>query len=535
MNTHPTWGYTVEPSAWNGHPGLVYRHRPASILEAIVESRRWADRPFIVHGARTMTFREHEQLVHQTAEVLRSRGVTSGQRIGILAANSPEWVATFFAILEVGAVAVPFNGWWSSDEVAHAVEAVNPALIVTDDERRHRVPEQIPVLLTTDLGKAADTSVPWTDEARWADFDENQPAVILFTAGTTAFPKGAVLSHRALVSNLQTLLGVARKLPQDVPDDARPSVTLVGLPLFHIGAIQLVLVPLMTGSKIVFLEGRFDPSAVLRLISDHQATMFSGVPTMMERMLQQIGHDELNLASMRTIILGGAPVDQGLLKRVHAAFPGASRGVGQTYGLTEAGGVVSTGAGDSMRAHPGSSGRLAPVVEVRIDKPDEDGNGEILVRSPACMEHYWGEEESGIDADGWFRTGDLGRVGPDRHLFISGRLKDVIIRGGENISAARVESVLNTHPGVLEVSVVGLPDPDMGEVVGAVIVPVGAVPTEEELELHAGRQLGRFEIPSKWLFRDEPLPTNDSGKVLRAQLKQEWLAWDQPLVRAGAR
>lgn len=507
-----------------GHPGLEYQFRPSSVRTILAEARRWSNRVFITHGSRVVTFAEHESLVHSIAAMLRGRGITPGERVGILAANSPEWVATFFAILEVGAVVVPFNGWWAADEVAYAAGVVDPVLIVTDEARQSRVPSGVPFVLVSELGDGGvGVGRGGGEREILLEPDENAPAVILFTAGTTAFPKGAILSHRALIANLQTLLVVARKLPQDIPDDIRPSIALVGLPLFHIGAIQLILVPLMTGSQIVFLEGRFDAAAVLRLISQNGVTMFSGVPTMMERMLQQPVISEIDLSSLRTIILGGSPVDQVLLTRIRAAFPNAARGVGQTYGLTEAGGVVSTGAGKAMAEHPGSSGKLAPVVEVRIDAPDADGNGEILVRSPACMEGYWGgADKAAIDSEGWLRTGDLGRVDDDRYLFVSGRAKDVIIRGGENISAARVESVLNQHPGVLEVSVIGLPDAEFGEIVGAVVRSADPAPSQAELEEFAEARLSRFEMPTRWWFREEQLPTNDSGKVLRTKLVKDW-------------
>ena len=529
MQSTPTWGSTVIESTRGGHPSVEYEYRPTSVRAILNESRRWSKRDFITHGSRVVTFGEHEQLVRRIAALLVARGIEPGQRVGILAANSPEWVATFFAVLEIGAIVVPFNGWWAAEEVAYAAGVVEPVLIVTDEQRQLRVPEGRPFVLVSELGAAGDArgeAEPDEEALQTAlhATDEDAPAVILFTAGTTAFPKGAILSHRALISNLQTLLVTARKLPQDIADDVRPSVALVGLPLFHIGAIQLILVPLMTGSQIVFLEGRFDAAAVLRLISSHGVTMFSGVPTMMERMLQQPVIDELDLGSLRTIILGGSPVDQALLARIRAAFPNAVRGVGQTYGLTEAGGVVSTGAGKAMAEHPGSSGRLAPVVEVRIDAPDAEGNGEILVRSPACMDGYWGGvDDQAIDADGWFRTGDLGRVDDERYLYVTGRVKDVIIRGGENISAARVESVLNQHPGILEVSVVGLPDSDLGEIVGAVVRTADPAPSEAELEQFAKARLSSFETPTRWWFRDGLLPTNDSGKVLRRKLVSDWV------------
>jgi long-chain acyl-CoA synthetase len=532
----PAWTSTVVPTRWNGHDGLVYERHPASILEAVVTARRWSDRPYMYRGDRVVTFAEHERMMHRIAAILRDRGVRPGHRVGLLAANSPEWVATFFAILELRAIAVPFNGWWAADEVAHAIQAVQPELLVTDEDRAARVPDHVARILTSEYDPTGEEApLPWTSADRWKGFDEGAPAVILFTAGTTAFPKGVILSHRSLVSNLQTLLVVARKLPQDISDNAKPSVALVGLPLFHMGAIQLVLVPLMTGSQIIFLEGRFDAGKVLQTVAQRRVTMFSGVPTMMERMLAQVAGNDLDFAALRTVVLGGSPVSESLLDRIRTVFPSTARGVGQTYGLTEAGGVVSTGAGRSMLEHRGSSGRLAPVVEVRIDQPDDEGIGEIVVRSPACMEGYFEQEDIGIDADGWFRTGDLGRVDSDRWLYVSGRLKDIIIRGGENISATRVESVLNEHPRVIEVSVVGLPDKEFGEVVGAVVVSLEPPPTVAELEEFAAAKLGRFEIPTRWWFRGGLLPTNDSGKVLRRQLAQEWLARDERTSSIGER
>ncbi|WP_161965480.1 class I adenylate-forming enzyme family protein [Rhodococcus sp. P1Y] len=520
------WGDTVEVGSFCGHPGLVYRDRPTTIMAALRESRRWSDRPFIRHGATVVTFAEHEQMVHRFAQYLRSKGVERGDRIGIYASNSPQWVGMFFAILDIGAIVVPCNGWWSAEEMANACEIASPVIVVTDERRSERVPGFVTTLMlpsVDDVFEALD-SFPAPDGSDTTG--EDDPAVILFTAGTTNFPKGAVLTHRALVANLQTLMVVAKKLPTQITDDNPASVALVGLPLFHIGAIQLILFPLMTGSEIVFLEGRFDPKAVLSLIESRKVTMFSGVPTMMERIL---GHEDLPLRdvkSLRTVVLGGAPVDDALLARVKSAFPSTRRGVGQTYGLTEAGGVVSTGVGAEIASHPGSSGRLAPVVEARVDNADSDGNGELLIRSPAGMDGYWGAQgDDTIDADGWIRTGDLGHVDADRFLYITGRAKDVIIRGGENIAPARVEEVLRAHPAVREVSVIGLPDSDLGEIVAAVVrLEPGAAPSVSELGDFAALRLAHFAVPSRWWMRDEPLPTNDSGKVLKRVLVEQWNA-----------
>ncbi|TQS43342.1 class I adenylate-forming enzyme family protein [Cryptosporangium phraense] len=510
----PRWGSDVVRAVVAGRPGLVYADRPRRISEVVEASGRWDGRTFLVRGNRRMTFAEHRRAVRTVALQLREHGVRPGDRVGLYAANSVEWVVTFFAVLELGAVVVPCNGWWSPDEMRHACAVVDPTVVVCDEKRAERVPPGVRRIALTDL------VAPGPELETPHDGDENDPAMVLFTAGTTGFPKGAVLSHRALIANLQTLLVVSRKLPHEIADDNPAGVTLVGLPLFHIGAIQLILTPLMTGGRVVFLPGRFDPDVVLGLIDAEGVTMLSAVPTMMERLLRHPGRADHGCPTLRTVVLGGSPVSDELLERVSTAFPNSRRRVGRTYGLTEAGGVVSTGVGAQIAAHPGSSGRLAPVVEVRVD------DGEILVRSPAVMDGYWGlPDDPALDAEGWLRTGDVGRVDEDRFLYITGRRKDVIIRGGENVSAARVETVLHENPDVAEVAVLGLPDADLGEVVAAVVVPVaGAEPTEAGLTRWAAGALASFAVPARWWIRVEPLPTNDAGKVVKPRLAADWPA-----------
>jgi long-chain acyl-CoA synthetase len=524
MSSVITWGDQVVTGVVRHHPSFVYQDRPRSIIAAIAEARRWAHRPFIRHGSRTVTFAEHEAMVCHFAEFLQANGVRSGDRVGIYSANNPEWVAMFFAIIAIGGIAVPFNGWWSADEVQNACAVTSPALIIVDEPRATRAPADV-AHLRPPAFEAGELPLRNELSAVPGQHDEDAPAVILFTAGTTSFPKGAILSHRALVANLQTLLTVSRKLPHQISDDNSPSVALVGLPLFHIGAIQLILVPLMTGSEIIFLEGRFEAGDVLSLIETRGVTMFSGVPTMMERLLAHQDISRRDLRTLRTVVLGGAPVDDQLLARVRTAFPGTVRGVGQTYGLTEAGGVVSTGVGADIAKHPGSSGRLAPVVEVRVDNPDSNGNGELLFRSPAAMDGYWGVPgDDTVSPDGWVRTGDLGHVDHEGFLYVTGRAKDVIIRGGENVAAARVESVLRAHPAVREVAVIGLPDPELGEIVAAIVELRGPHrPTAAELESFAAESLARFAVPARWWIRSQPLPVNDAGKIVKRRLLDEWL------------
>jgi long-chain acyl-CoA synthetase len=503
----------------NGHPSLVYADRVRSFGAILEEARRWADREYLIQGTRRVTFREHEFAVKRAARGLLHAGVRPGDRVGLFAANSPDWVAVFHGAVTIGAIVVPFNGWWSTDDAQKACDLVSPTVVVADERRAQRLPPTVRVADFAEIIAVAGEP----GEALPCVTDENSPALILFTAGTTGYPKGAVLSHRSLIANLQTLLVVSRKLPDQIPDDITPSVTLVGLPLFHIGAIQLLLVPLMNGGKVVFLEGRFDAGEFLRLVEAEGVTMFSGVPTMMERILTHSGLGERDLSSLRTVVLGGAPVNRELLERIGTALPNARRRVGQTYGLTETGGVVSTGVGADIESHAGSAGLLAPVVEVRVEHPDAEGNGELFVRSPAGMDGYWGlPGDATIDADGWIRTGDIGRVDDDRYLYVTGRAKDIIIRGGENVSAAAVEAALTGHPAIAEAAVVGLADPDLGEIVAAAITVVSGVePAVAELDAWARQNLAHFAVPARWWIRST-LPTNDAGKVLKRELVATW-------------
>jgi long-chain acyl-CoA synthetase len=245
---------------------------------------------------------------------------------------------------------------------------------------------------------------------------------------------------------------------------------------------------------------------------------------MVSRVLSDPTIDSRDVRSLRAVSLGGSPVAPELMDRMRACFPNVERGISVPYGLSEAGGILTVASGRDTTKRPGTVGRPLPLVQLRIDEPDEAGNGEVVARTPTQMLGYWGDDQDGtIDDEGWLHTGDLGRLDTDGYLYITGRLKDLIIRGGENIAAAHVESILLQHPEVCDVCVVGRTDPDLGEAVGAaVVVSTASTVTVEELSSFARDRLAYFEVPTEWWLRTSSLPSNDVGKVQKRAVLAEW-------------
>jgi long-chain acyl-CoA synthetase len=523
-STSPAWGTAIARSTGGSFPFLQYeprRHRLPALLD---DAARWGGRDHLVQGGRRLTYDRFGEAVDSVAGDLRRRGVHPGDRVLLLAANSPEWVVSFWAALRCGAVLAPGNGWWSEVEVDHAVRLVEPTLVVGDPRRLAKVPPGTAMMEVAEVQTLVDSAS--TDEAfgeGGVAGDEHEPAVIVFTSGTTGLPKGATLAHRSVIANLHNLLAVSGRLPHQLRDDQPGVTSLLSGPLFHIGGIQAMCLALVTGGTLVFLEGRFDPHQVLDLIERERVDVWGAVPTMAMRVLDDPSLPGRDLTSVRSISLGGAPVPPELVGRLRAAYPNADRGISTVYGMTETGGTVAAASGAVMARHPGTSGRPLAVVELRIDQPDDRGVGEILVRTPGQMLGYWGDAETGvIDAEGFVHTGDLGRL-DEGLLHLTGRSKDIVIRGGENIAAPHVEAMLLEHPGVSSVAVVGLHHAELGEEVGAAVVARrGSTLDAESLAAFLSGRLAHFEIPTRWWLWTDQLPANDAGKVDKRRLRETW-------------
>jgi acyl-CoA synthetase (AMP-forming)/AMP-acid ligase II len=412
-------------------------------------------------------------------------------------------------------------------ELSHAVDITRPAAILTDlrelpSDWSLRVIAMSEIeAVTAPAGAPAPGNELFTG---WARPAESDPALVLFTSGSSGAPKGVELSQASVIANQQNLLTRGRRLPPVTVDEPQ-AVALACTPFFHIGGISTVITQLITGGRLVMTVGRFDPGEVLELIEREGVQRFGGVPTMAIRVLEHTDFDRRDLTSLTSFPLGGAPVPQSLLDRMSAKLPQlARRGLANTWGMTESGGFVTVAGGRDLSERPGTVGRPYPVAELRIAEPDPAGIGEVIVRAPTVMTRYLGASDDGIDGDGWLHTGDLGRLDSAGFLFIEGRIKDIVIRGGENIACSHVEAQLLTHPEVVEAAVFGVPHPELGEELAAAVAHrPGAQLSVQELTEFLRPRLGHFEIPSRWMIGLERLPTLAGEKVDKVTLRSRLL------------
>ncbi len=517
----PCWGPRIVESMVNGHPCRVYEVRPKSLAALLLDSQRWEDREFLVQGSRRITGREHFRAVARIAAHLRKKCARAGDRIMLLAFNQIEWLTAFWAIQCVGATAVLGNAWWSDQELEDAIELAHPSLILSDRASHlplHHQPKRITLAEVRQWAEEEDDP-----ELVLGRVEEDADALVIFSSGTTGQPKGVVMSHRSVIANIQSLLMLTGRLPSELAHTHPGTVSLLTMPLFHLAGIQISFMTMLSGGKVVFPAGRFDPLEVLQLIKDERVRAWGSVPTMVSRVVRHPDFARYDTSSLSSIPMGGAAIPHDLKEELRRAFPKTDKRVGSMYGLTEAGGVLAAGSGADVEHRPNCVGRPLPAVEVRIRNPNAEGVGEIVARTPTATSGYLGDVTAICDEQGWIASGDLGYLDAEGFLYVVGRLKDIIIRGGENIACVHVESCLRSHPEVLEVAVVALPHPDLGEeVAAAVVLKSGAHADEALLKAHALTRLAKFEVPSRWWLRRDPLPTNASGKIVKRELIQQW-------------
>ena len=531
----------VEPVL--GEPMHVFRNRPRSLRELVERSVGFGEAEYFSFGERRTNFAGHAAEVASVAAAMRDRhGIGPGDRVAILAANAPEWIVAFWATVSLGAIAVGLNGWWTADEILHGLGDCRPKLLLADRKRLARLGGTDPGVPTVEIetGFAALASHAPGAALPSQPVSEDDPAIILYTSGTTGRPKGAVQSHRSAIAMVMlTSLGGVRGMmtAPPPPPEARifPPCIFVTNPLFHVSGLHsAAIMSLATGVRTAWNVGRFDPAEAMRTIERERCTGWGAMNTTVWRMLRHPAFGRFDLSSLRQIGGGGAPTPPELQRRMREAYPGMRTGgqLGHGYGSTESGALATLIGGDEWAAHPDSVGRPLPTVEIEIRDPvdpsgparPEGAEGEICIRSPLVMLGYWErprETAETILPGRWLRTGDVGRMEGGR-LYLASRKRDLVIRGGENVHPAEVENRLVEHPDVAEVAVVGVPSEELGQEVKAVVVPrEGARLDPAALAAFVAEKLAYYKVPSAWEIRAEPLPRNATGKVLKQVLTGE--------------
>jgi long-chain acyl-CoA synthetase len=523
-----------------GHPTQVYKTRMRSMRDLMAQNAARADVDFVVQGEVRFTYGEHDRQARVLAAALARLGVGRGDRVALCSANVPEWVLTWWACAVLGAILVPLNAWWKAEELEFGVNDSESKVLIADrrrlDSLRERLPELRALEHVFEIGTPEFAELLDGDDSGMpgAPIDEDDVLAILYTSGTTGQPKGATVTHRQALANLQNIivLGTANVMrgmePRDT--DGIQSCSLLVVPLFHVtGCLSTMMVAYATGGKLALMPvGRFDPDVAMQIIEREKVTAIGGVPTVMWRILESPNLSKYDLSSVKRASYGGAPAARELVERIEEVFPHMRKTLTTTYGLTETASVATAHGGDDYFAHPGSVGRAAPTVELRI--VDEAGadvpageRGEIWIKGPTVMAHgYWRRPEANAASftDGWFHTGDIGYLDADGFLYLVDRAKDMIIRGGENVYSVEVEHVLFDHPDVIDAAVVGVPHRTLGEEVKAVVqVRQGADVSEADIQDFCRQHLAEFKVPAYVEIRSEPLPRNPAGKVLKNLLR----------------
>jgi long-chain acyl-CoA synthetase len=492
------------------------------------------DEPAIVDHERNLTWREFADRIARAAGVLQGLGVEPGRRYAILSRNGVRMNELVYAGYWLGAVPVPINYRLAPAEIRYILDDAECGLIAVEDVLADKLDadELAPWRDRLLYIAARQTETSWpqyeplmtvTDPIPCHDAGEQDDAIIIYTGGTTGRGKGVPLSHRNIVSNAVQLVGAVKAGPDDVH--------LQVSPMFHSTYMKSTVYSLV-GARHAFIS-EFSPQAVLAAIERYRVTVVSLVPTTIILTAQ---HDEFaryDLSSLKRIIYGTSPIPVEWLRRCMESFKGVA--LQQGYGLTETSPIVAmldpeihvealkTHNYDLLRA----AGRALPGVDIRI--VDDDGNdvppgeaGEVALRGPQIARGYLNrpEETEAAFRDGWFFTGDIGRIDEQGFLFILDRKKDMIVTGGENVYASEVEAALHQHPDIQEVAIIGVPDERFGEALFAVIVPAdGATPSEEEIIAHCRGKIGGYKIPRHMAFVDQ-LPKSALGKILKAELRR---------------
>lgn len=523
----------------------VFKNAPAHLGQLFAGARGHGDKPFLVYENETYTFAQASDHIDALASLLvNTYGVKKGDRVAVAMRNFPEWVMSFAAIISVGAINVSMNSWWTEDEMDFALEDSGATVLICDQQRfdigaASCVKKNVKVLvvraekpLPAGVDKWEEV-LPLGDKHPGADISPDDDATILYTSGTTGRPKGAVSTHRAIISSIMAFsarnnvfLMSGTKL-KEVDGPEVPTSFILIVPLFHVtGCVPVMMSCFVAGLKLAIMY-KWDPEKALEMIEREKITNFVGVPTQSWDLVNSPAFEKYDTSSLRAVGGGGAPSPTSLVGKVNDKVKNGNPQLG--YGMTETNAFGPAITGSDYLSHPTSTGRATwpMIVEVRDEnlKPVPTGqSGEIWFFGPMLIRGYWNRPDATAETivDGWLRSGDLGRMDADGYVYVEDRVKDMILRAGENVYGAEVESAIYEHPAVHEAAVFGVPHERLGEEVGVAILPNdGMTLTPEELWAFLDAKIAKFKIPTQVVIMTEPLPRNAAGKFLKRELQQK--------------
>ena len=523
----------------------VFKNAPAHLGQVFAGSRGHGDKTFLVYEDEIITFAQAADRIDALASLLvNTYGVKKGDRVAVAMRNFPEWVMSFAAIISVGAINVSMNSWWTEDEMDFALEDSGATVLICDQQRfdigaASCVKKNIKVLvvrpekpLPAGVDKWEEV-LPLGDKHPGADISPDDDATILYTSGTTGRPKGAVSTHRAILSSIMafsarnTIFQMSGTKLKDVDGPEVPTSFILIVPLFHVtGCVPVMLSCFVAGLKLAIMY-KWDPEKALEMIEREQITNFVGVPTQSWDLVNSPAFEKYDTSSLRAVGGGGAPSPTSLVGKVNDKVKNGNPQLG--YGMTETNAFGPAITGSDYLSHPTSTGRASwPMfVEVRDEnlKPVPTGqSGEIWFFGPMLIRGYWNRPDATAETivDGWLRSGDLGRLDADGYVYVEDRVKDMILRAGDNVYGAEVESAIYEHPAVHEAAVFGVPHERLGEEVGVAILPNdGMTLTPEELWAFLDEKIAKYKIPTQVVIMNEALPRNAAGKFLKRELQQK--------------
>ena len=541
--------FEVQRRQFNGVDVLAYKNAPATLRDALAEGRNHGDKTFITFGEEQISFNAYFNSVDKLANHLVNHyGVSKGDRVAIAMRNYPEWMVAFTAVISVGAIVVPLNSWGKADDLAYALDDAGAKLVFCDQQRADYIADRLPELACTAVvargtGEQTQPGVDSWESTQQSpanlpdvDISAGDPVMLMYTSGTTGNPKGAVSTNFALCQTLinfevhsyMSAMANPETIEKMLGSGFEPS-TLLAVPLFHVSGCYSVFLLNLRGGRKTSILYKWDAEEALATIEKERLTVFVGVPTMSLALLESPAFDTTDTSSLYSIGAGGAACPPHLKDLIYNKLPDAYPGTG--YGMTETNAACANCTGEAFRVNPAAAGTLSPVVECRT--VDEQGNtlpagetGEIYIKSPTNAQQYWNLPEASAETfiDGWIATGDVGYVDDNNFIYIVDRIKDMVIRGGENIYPIEIEGILQTHPAVIEAAAYGVPHDRWGEELAATVsIRNNAEVSSEALQQYVSEQVASYKVPTYISLSSEPLAKNATGKLLKKTIRQTYL------------